>query len=251
MKAVVELYCGAIRPSTGLFSPSPVLFCYLKAERVRSGKMIIDKEFADRDEVKLWMIRNQLSRRNLTAFVRSELALKLKPLIAGMAKEKQREAGGAVCQKSDKAVIDTKRELAKAAGVSHDTIAKAEKIIAVAPEEVKVQLRNGDMSINQAYKQVKTAERKIALKRQVEELEQHSPEIPDGLFDVIVMSRRIMQEVRKHTPPVLTNKELFLLAYHAVQEVRKGEEAGRVVIELYHEVSTGKKGMKGRKKKEA
>ncbi len=28
------------------------------------------------------------------------------------------------CQKSDKAVIDTKREIAKAAGVSHDTISK-------------------------------------------------------------------------------------------------------------------------------
>lgn len=48
-----------------------------------------------------------------------------KPVIAEKAKEKQAEAGGAVRQKSDKAVIDTKKELAKVADVSHDTIQKA------------------------------------------------------------------------------------------------------------------------------
>ena len=41
-----------------------------------------------------------------------------------MKKEKQKEAGEAVCQKSDKAVVDTKKELAKVAKVSHDTLAK-------------------------------------------------------------------------------------------------------------------------------
>ncbi len=60
-------------------------------------------------------------------YVRAELALRLKPVIAEKAKEKQSEAGGAVRQKSDKAAIDTKKEIAKAAGVSHDTIYKVEK----------------------------------------------------------------------------------------------------------------------------
>lgn len=41
-------------------------------------------------------------------------------------KEKQREAGGAVRQKSDKAVIDTKKELAKVAGVTIQTTQNAE-----------------------------------------------------------------------------------------------------------------------------
>ena len=119
----------------------------------------VQKDFADRNETMLWMIRNQLSRRNLTAYVRSELALKLKPLIAGIAKENQGMRTD-LCQKSDKSPIDTKREIAKAAGVSHDTIAKVEKINAVATPEMKAQLRNGDMSINQAYQEVKKSERK-------------------------------------------------------------------------------------------
>jgi len=56
------------------------------------------------------------------------LALQLEPLIAGKAKENLKIAGenfGKGCQKSDKAItsIDTKKELATLAGVSHDTIA--------------------------------------------------------------------------------------------------------------------------------
>ena len=50
------------------------------------------------------------------------------------------ENGYQGCQKSDKAVIDTKKELAKIAGVSHDTIAKVEKIEKKAAPEVRKQL---------------------------------------------------------------------------------------------------------------
>ena len=148
----------------------------------------IQKEFADRKEVKLWMIRNQLSRRNLLPYVRSELALKLKPVIAEIARENQRGGKGGILlpQKSAKA-IETRDEIAKAAGVSHDTIAKVEKINAVASPEMKAELRSGNISINQAYKEIKNAERKNELQRQISELEAHSPEKPDGLFDIIVM----------------------------------------------------------------
>jgi len=48
----------------------------------------------------------------------------LESLIAEMAKENQKLSEGKGCQKSDKVnPIDTKKELAKVAGVSHDTIA--------------------------------------------------------------------------------------------------------------------------------
>ena len=51
------------------------------------------------------------------------LALKLKPIIAEKAKEKMEEGINqySPCQKSDKASIDTKKELARIAKVSHDT----------------------------------------------------------------------------------------------------------------------------------
>ena len=73
---------------------------------------------------------------------RGELALKRKHIIAAKAKKNQAcgQGGVLLCQNSDKASekIDTKKELAKIAGVSHDTIARVEKIVQKAPEEVLV-----------------------------------------------------------------------------------------------------------------
>ena len=71
--------------------------------------------------------------------------MKLKPVIAEMAKEHQRmgaEMTNTGCLKSDNAQkvvsIDTKREIAKIAGVGHDTVAKVKKIEAVASPEVRI-----------------------------------------------------------------------------------------------------------------
>jgi len=49
---------------------------------------------------------------------------------------------------------ESKKELAKAAGLSHDTIAKAKKIAAEATDEVKAALRSGETSINAEYKKL-------------------------------------------------------------------------------------------------
>lgn len=106
-------------------------------------------DFKDRDAIKEWIIKNQLGRRNIPAYVRAELALKLKPVIAAKAKENQGSRTD-ISQNSVKS-HDTQKELAKAAGVSHDTIHKVEKIQQKAPEAVKEKLRTGEMSINQVY----------------------------------------------------------------------------------------------------
>lgn len=56
------------------------------------------------------IICNQLGRRNLTPFVRSELALKLKGALEAKAKDRQKEHGGtapgtkSVSQKSDEVI---------------------------------------------------------------------------------------------------------------------------------------------------
>ncbi len=62
--------------------------------------------------------------------------LKLKPLIAAKAKENlvthTKNGYKQLCQNSDNPV-DTKKELSKLAGVSHDTISRIEKIADKAP----------------------------------------------------------------------------------------------------------------------
>ena len=43
---------------------------------------VLEKDFADRDAALLWMIQTQLGRRNLTAYQKSELALRFEPLMS-------------------------------------------------------------------------------------------------------------------------------------------------------------------------
>ena len=140
-------------------------------------------ELPDRNAAMAWVIRNQFGRRNLTLYVRAKLALKLKPLIKAKAKRKQAEGGRKkVCQTSDKP-IDAKKELAKAAGVSHDTIAKVEYIEGHADEDTKEALRQSETTVNRAYTATKRAKKKAAN----EALKAKSPPLPKGQHDVVVM----------------------------------------------------------------
>jgi N6-adenosine-specific RNA methylase IME4 len=128
------------------------------------------KEFASRNDVKIWMILNQFGRRNLKPYQNGVLALQLKNIYAEKGKENKAVAIGIArqnnpnnkdeqfCQISDKTVesVDTKKELAKIAGVSHDTIHKIETIKENTPgealKELEEEINSGNVSINQAYK---------------------------------------------------------------------------------------------------
>lgn len=148
---------------------------------------IKEMDFENRQQVIEWIIKNQFGRRNLPAYERAKLALKLKPVIAERAKENQlasqNNKQSAVHQKSDKQ-IETSKELAKIAGVSHDTIHKVEVIENNADDNTKQQVQKGDISINQAYiltKSVietkkKNEENELALKQQLEKEKQEREE---------------------------------------------------------------------------
>jgi len=109
-----------------------------------------------RDEAKRWIIEHQFGRRNLTPYQRAELALALKPLLAAEAKQRQgrrTDLGQDLGQNSDGS--DTKRQLASIAGVSHDTIARAEYLSEHANEDTKAALRAGETSIHAEYTRLK------------------------------------------------------------------------------------------------
>ena len=58
-------------------------------ERLNIPFRTMEIDLPDRDEAKLWIIKNQFGRRNLCAFDRGSLALKMKDIIAAKAKENQ------------------------------------------------------------------------------------------------------------------------------------------------------------------
>ena len=117
----------------------------------------VEHNFDSRQAVIEWIILNQFGRRNLPAHERARLALRLKPVIAERAKEQQiRKPADFVLQNSvEQKPIDTQKEIAKVAGVSHDTIAKVETIEHKAPEPVVMASRKGDISVNSAYEVTK------------------------------------------------------------------------------------------------
>ena len=125
----------------------------------------VSREFESRNEVIEWIIKNQFGRRNLPLHERARLALRLKSVIAEKAKSNKQEAANKmnlivgnnvsaeICE--NVLPIDTREEIAKAAGVSHDTIAKVEKIEEAAPAPVVQASRKGDISVNAAYQVTK------------------------------------------------------------------------------------------------
>jgi len=127
------------------------------------------KHFESESDVKVWMINNQFGRRNLSNYQRSVLALELESVFSEKAKEKQKESGGAVPQISAEPPIETRKELAKIANVSHDTIARVKVIEAKATPEIKEQLSKGELSINQVYQDIKKEEKKAEYKEKVQE----------------------------------------------------------------------------------
>lgn len=137
--------------------------------------------FDSRDAAKEWIIRNQFARRNLAPFQRLELSDKLRPILERRARERQRcGPGGLLLQNSGKAVhVDS--ELAKASGLSRDTIAKGRVLIERAPEPLKRELRAGHVSIHSAFQQITHGEREMKREARRKYNERKIEEVNDPL----------------------------------------------------------------------
>lgn len=117
----------------------------------------IQKEFASRDDVKLWMMNNQLARRNLNDFQRVEITHKCEDAVRAKAKERQAEYygnqyDGGLMENFPQVQSATSRdELGKLAGVSGKTYEHAVTVLETAPEPVVEATRQNDLSIHAAY----------------------------------------------------------------------------------------------------
>jgi N6-adenosine-specific RNA methylase IME4 len=150
----------------------------------------IEMSFADETEAKIWILENQLGRRNLVPYQRGEIALELKALYTAQAKKRQQEHGGTAPGKKSLVPISaqvspnerkTRTKLAKIAKVGHDTMSKIEVIAKKADEKTKEKLRKGETTINKEYKAIVQKERKA---EQVEAVK--SAKLPEGKYHVIV-----------------------------------------------------------------
>lgn len=119
----------------------------------------VDIELESRDDVKIWIIQNQLGKRNLTHFQRIELVTYLEPLYAKKAKERQAEAGKKKLPLNLAEAVEVRVEMAKLSGVSHGTYAKGKEIVEKASDKEKEDLRKGNTTINKVYSGIQKEKR--------------------------------------------------------------------------------------------
>jgi 16S rRNA G966 N2-methylase RsmD len=161
--------------------------------------------FQDRSHASEWIIRNQFGRRNLSAYVRTQLALRLEEAISKRSQQGKRNDLSLMSAKSAEG-LDTRREVAKVASVGHDTVAKVKRIEVATSDglvsDATIQkLQSGDISINHVDKQIKKQRAEV---RAVEKKKDAAasgildgsvvrlgdfrtilPSIPDGCVDLI------------------------------------------------------------------
>jgi len=127
----------------------------------------VAKEFAGRAEARIWMRQNQAGRRNLSAAWRIELELGTKADLLEVGRVKHAETVGRPNKESlsqndndsPQPKHDTRKEIAKAAGVSTGQVGMAEQLMKKAPE-LWEKAKEDEVSISTAYKEMKREEKK-------------------------------------------------------------------------------------------
>ena len=114
----------------------------------------VQRDFQSRSDARMWIIRNQFARRNLSTYERAELALELEVEVKAAAKERQISTLKQNADVQNSAPREdagkSRQAIAQIAGVSHDTIAKTKAIRDEAIPEVRDMVRSGGVSIHAA-----------------------------------------------------------------------------------------------------
>ena len=153
---------------------------------------VVHREFASEDHVKLWILVNQFSRRNLTEGQKIDNISKIREILEKIAKENSRANLSKIegfdeikeiftdCREPDSRQEAQKEKqdrwnenrvntkLAKLAGVSRDKVDKYEAIKKLGTAEDILEVKEGKKKINPTYEELK-------LKHRAEEAKQEFP----------------------------------------------------------------------------
>lgn len=112
-----------------------------------------EMELRNRDEAKLWIYKNQLSRRNLKDIYRIEMTHKVEDAVKAMAEERMKAGKADPCVNLRKGRAS--EELGAMAGVSGSTYEHGVAILENAPKAVVDAVKSEELSINAGYQVTK------------------------------------------------------------------------------------------------
>ena len=127
--------------------------------------------FDSREDVKVWIINNQMARRNITPYQRGILVLKKEKIVKELAKQRML-AGKKTDPVENLPQGKTREILASEAGISGRTLDKIKIIESKGDKNTKKLANDGTISINEAYEKVN-----------VEKQEKTVQKSTDGKFD--------------------------------------------------------------------
>ncbi len=155
-------------------------------------KIMYANELPTRDDVKHWMLEQQLGRRNLSEAKKYEIVQKFKSVFEQKAKKNQSLGGKGSTNLSK---VDTRKEMAKATGVSEGTYRKMDAVMKSGNEDLKQRLRDKKVSVDAAYKEVKSTDQKpITVKQQIDKLDNRVNEIDKTIESLQAEKEKIMQK---------------------------------------------------------
>jgi len=148
-----------------------------------------ERNFANLDEAKVWMIDNQRGRRNLTDGWKFELAQAKKALLTEKHEEErlERRVSNIDTQESSSESGRTRNAIAADLGWSTGKVAMADKVWKEADDKTKEAVKAGEVSINQAYTEVKREKKKKEVERRIKQANESPIRAPSaGPYDLIL-----------------------------------------------------------------
>ncbi|MBQ3455623.1 MAG: hypothetical protein IJG36_04240 [Synergistaceae bacterium] len=185
------------------------------------------KDFRTREEAMLWMMQNQLARRNLTDFQRVEIVRRYEEAVRAKSEERQKGTrfggGGKITTTAGK----SRDTLGALAGVSGRTYEHATAIIDNAPEAVKEAVRTQAVSINAGYEVTKLPpETQAEISRRIREGEP---------------PRKVVAEARKRKPSFTISPNPEDAERVKALADKNGLTVQDMLVRLIHEALSSKK----------
>jgi len=190
----------------------------------------VEKDLPDRQAAIEWIILNQFGRRNLSPGNRSILALKLEPIFrekarANMIATQNNKAGAATLKSAEQ--VETRKEIARIAGVGHDTIDKVKRIIDLGTPEQVERIKKGDKgnTVNAIYREIK---RKPLAEPTMPKFKQEPPKA-DNSFKAIVADLKNMDKDTSYTPQMVI-EEYTAFAKRIIRDFKWYEQEYFIVV---------------------